>query len=381
MTESIDLFTRNKKVLVIVLVALLILVLPQARTRLSTLSEYQGIHPSFAGVFYKGLMYTPENTWNASACRIHPGSLDFDPDEDAAGLPNLRGEIRDIQIIRDLAYYNVPDAASHILSFGGSSTMPYRTYEWEIEDNEGALHKYKMELWLCSMDLNLWADPDARPWWIVGGNGEQMNKRYSSTTEVWLRMEVGPSWYFEGADETYFGLAYVELADIAQAEGHEDPIMDVIPGSKWAAFSIYHSLGGSMESVISPVEQAQSYQGQLLNPEVFAQEWYIPVTIDEFGTFGYNALAGGYKTNSVQLRMLVHIFVVGEWVVQPEIEHQIETPHESETYRDWMQQLGDWLSKPTTKLGLSTFFLVLVFGALIITLWWFFGSPRRIDES
>jgi len=374
----IDLFRRNRKALALVAIALTIWFLAPQLRGLSTVSQYQGIHPSFVAVYYNGTMYTAQNPGAATLCRIHPASVNFDPDWADMGHPNLRGELRDVQIVRDLGYYEVQDTAAHIISMGGSGSSPYKTYTWEAKSGEDT-HKYRMELWLCSLQVNLWADPDARPWWIVGGGGEQMGKKYSDV-EVWLRMEVGPDWYFEGADRAYFGLAYMELAEFSQLPGHEDPAVEVIPESKWAAFSIYDGLDGSREAVSNPVSQARTFQGKLLNPEVFRDEWYVPITVDNFGSFGYNVLTGGYNTNSVQLKVLVHVFVVGEWVVKPDMERDMEQ-HESTIRRDWMQKLGDWLSSPWTQLGIGSFFTILLLGLAALTLWWFVGPPRRRREE
>lgn len=335
---------------------------------LASISQYQGIHPQFAGVYYDGKMYTSSETYDASVCRIHPGSLDFDPDKETWYKPNIQGELRDIQIIQDLSRYEVGDAYTHILNLGGELEEPgaYKVYTWDVE-KEGVLHQYRMELWLCSLQVNLWALPDE------GGllkwpDGEQMNQKYSST-EVWLKLEIGPSWYFEGADEAYFGLAYMELAEFSQHEAHEDPNVEVIPESKWAAFSIYDSLGGVQEDVENPLSAAYTYQGALLNPNVFKTTWYTNIHLGDFGSFDYNVVGGGFDTHSVQFRVLVHCFVVGEWKVLPTAGVERDMPaHQSTTQENWWDPFLKWLASPVTG------FFGLVFGALILlALLWFFA--------
>ena len=152
---------RNKKILVGIIIGVGLFTIIYPRITLSTVSNYQGIHPSFEAIYFMGQLYTAEDIYDASTVRIHPSSFDFDPDVHDTGYPNLRGELRDIQIIRDLSNYEVGDTLSHIVQMGGENAMPYKTYEWAIE-KDGLIHNYRLENWLCSMEVNLWADPDSR---------------------------------------------------------------------------------------------------------------------------------------------------------------------------------------------------------------------------
>ena len=367
----IDMFMRNKKMLYILIVGIFLLGAFLRWDDMSTVSNYQGIHPSFEAIYHKGQLYTMDIPNEASVCRIHPASFDFDPDEDDKNLPNLRGELRDIQIVRDLASYELPDVASHILGMGGDAIMPYKVYEWDLE-KEGLIHKYRMENWLCSMEVNLWAEPSSGDFWTwFWAKGEIHEQKYSST-EIWLRLEARPDWYFEGAEQTYFGLGYMELALLTYLEGHENPDIEIIPESRWAAFSIYDSLNGYEESIDSPISQAQSYKGTLLNPEVFRDEWYTLITVDNFGTFDCNFWDGTYNTDSVQLKILVHVFVVGEWIVQPPDEQDMEE-HESSEEEGWFTSFTNWVENLTNNpLAIGGGIIAIVAFALF----WVFGPPK-----
>jgi len=337
---------------------------------LSVISNYQGIHPSFEAVYYNGELYTNENPLNASTNRFHPSSFDFDPDESDEGLPNLRGELRDIMIVRDLGSYEIGDVASHIINMGGSAEMPYKEYTWEVPVGDDT-HVYRMENWLCSMEINLWVDPTEGDFWTwLSGSGEIFNKKYEST-EVWLKLETGPGWYYDTdpPDELYFGLGYVELALLTSEEGHENPEVEIMPESRWAAFSMYDSLGGSLENVETPIAQANSFKGTLLNPDVFQDVWYIPITIDSFGVFDYDNLDGAYNTDSIQLKVLVHVFVVGEWVVQPLEEERDMEEHDSSEEEGWIapliESVKNTFRSPWVKLylaALPVLALALYFG-------------------
>ena len=341
-------------------------------TSMSTISQYQGIHPSFVAIYHNGQYYTTANPYEASISSIGPSTLNFDPDFALRGLPNIQGELRDIQIVRDLANYEVADTASHILGMGGKTSMPYKIYEWEIMEKE-ELHKYRMELWLCSLDVNLWVKPDARPWWMLFEDYE--NQMRYDDAEVWLKMEVGPSWYFEDAENVYFGLGYMELAELTQANGQDNSLLEVIPESKWAAFDVYDSLGGIQEGADAPATQAITYQGKLLNPEVFRQEWYTKFTLSDFGCYDYSMLDGSYKSDSIQFKILVHTFVVGEWIVKPDEEHDMEE-HESSAYEGWLQSIENWVGTPLGGLTLGAGIPLFLYGALMIVLFWTRGFPK-----
>ena len=368
---------RNKKILVGIIIGLGLFTLMYPRITLSTVSNYQGIHPSFEAIYFKGQLYTAEDIYDASTCRIHPSSFDFDPDIHDTGYPNLRGELRDIQIIRDLASYEVGDTLSHIVSMGGENAMPYKVYEWEVE-TENLTHVYRMENWLCSMEVNLWADPDSRDWLKLFQVYEK-TMTYPST-EIWLKLTPAPSWYFEGADEVYFGLGYMELALMTFEDGHENPRVEVMPESRWASYSLYNSLNGFQEYVENPISQAKSYEGDLLNPDVFRDEWYFPITVDNFGCFDYNMWDGSYTSDSIQQKILVHIFVVGEWIVQPDIEHDMEE-HDSSEYVGPLTQLAnnlsDLISNPFFGVGLGS----LGIGLFAFALFWVFGMPKFLKKG
>ena len=336
-------------------------------TPLSSISAYQGIHPSFVAVWYQGDYYTTTMTHRASLSRIGPATMNFDPDQSNEGMPNLMGELRDIQVIEDLSVYEPQATMAHIITDYGGIAEPnkaYRTYEWEVEVG-GETHTYVMELWLASMEINLLVKPDNNPF---PGLGEQTNNRYLDT-EVWLRLEASDEWgtYFQdvGVDNTYFGLAYLELAQITGTG--DDPRMQLLPMARWAAFDSYDSLDGQGEVPPTPTAQAAIFQGATLNPDVFRREWFTKITLADFGTYDWSLFSGGgYKSDSVQIKAIAHIFVVGEWIAMPPDERDMDE-HEPPWQRAWYQGFNDWLSKSMSNpmlrlqlaLGATVFILVL----------------------
>jgi len=354
----------------------------QGLISLSPISTYQGIHPSFQAVYYDGQYYTTGDPGEATTSRIGPATMNFDPDGPVVGQANLGGELRDIQIVRNLAYYQPGDAYQHIVAdFGGSPQPegPYRVYEWEVEEGDSK-HIYRMELWLCSLQINLWVQPDARPWWALFREYE-IDSRYSDT-EVWLKLEASNycGHYFEGVDleNVYFGIGYMELAELIKSD---DPRLQVIPASKWTALDLYDNIGGSPDTVASPDSVAYGYEGATLNQAVFKKEWYTKLTLQSFGTYDVNLLDYSFKSDTAQWKILVHVFVVGDWVVKPEDERDTD-PHDPPWYTGPLQGLfeamGKFFDDPLWRVKLAVIVSILV---LVVLLMYFPGSIIRVKRG
>jgi hypothetical protein len=276
------------------------------------------------------------------------------------------GALRDITVVNDLSQYVPIDTLDHIRALGGSTqpNEPYRTYTWKLDNGDGTSTQYVMQNWLCTFDVNLWAKPD-----VMGPlSTEHWNQRYRDA-EVWLKLSTGPDWYFAGSDKTYFGLAYMELAQFQQTG--TDSGLVVVPGAKWEALPIFTSLNGYS---VNPAT-ASTYQGKRLNPDIFRDEWYTCITLGSFGTYDHGWIDGSYKSDSVTLRILTHIFVVGEWTVKNDVDHPID-PHQPPIETGWLQAVINWVagiiggiadfSTETLKLLATIAVVGLMFIALLI---------------
>lgn len=352
-----------------------------------SVSYYEGIHPQFSLIFHEAKYYSNDNPYGASDCRIHPGSINFDPDDWQEGKPNLGGEIRDIQIIRDLSKYVPEDTYTHILNLfnlGANSIQPekpYKTYTWDLEDGSKAV---SMDLWLCSFDVDLWISADSPTFGFHSTPIERANQRYHGT-EVWLKLQVQPDWIIEGVSAPNFAIGYIEVAQFEQYLNPEvsstwarDNQLQIIPQSKWAAASLYPVPSGlegktdeeklkaamSQGAVNNIGSEVTKYQGHELNSALFSKEWFIPITLQDMGTFNYNGWDGSYNTDSIKLKFLVHVFVFGQWTLKPEIERDMQI-HVSQINVGWLTQLGFFLSSWEGQL----FMLALGILIVIIILW------------
>lgn len=369
---------------IFVIIAALILasVIAGAAIRLSSISFYQGIHPQFVAVYYDDQYYTTTEPHDATTSRIGPATLNFDPDHEIGFKPNLMGELKDIQVINNLESYIPRDALTHIIyDLGGDPQpdQPYKTYEWEVEKGDGSKKVYQMDLWLCSLQVNAWARADGSPIYFI--SGERVNKRYSDT-EIWLRLETTNEWgnYFKDPDieNTYFGLAYMELAELTVTSN--DQAFSVLPRNQWAALDLYDEIAGLPESPILPTIKAESIEGGDINPTYFKNNYFTKLTLGNFGTYGYNPLDGSWAGSACQWRILVHVFVVGEWTVKPEIERDVEPPEppgqtgpieailkEIRALFTWIRDFFRGLGDPVGRIKVILTILVFVIVILLVT--------------
>lgn len=341
--------------------------------RLAPISTYQGIHPSFEAIGYNGRLYTTQNKYDASVSYIGPATMNWDPDKADAEMPNVRGELRDIRIVDDIGGFEVEETLAHIVSdFGGSyePNRAYKTYKWQVDtDGDGWKEtNYQMELWICSMEVNVFIDPDRGG--LFTWSREIQNKLYPDL-DVWLKIEASQDWgtYFDDPiiENTYFGLAYLELAELTKPEDHTR--LTVVPGSQWSAFDLYNGLGGDVPiDPDEPDQQAYVYQGVELNPNVFKSEWYTKLNFGDFGTYDYNILGGSFKSDEVQVKALAHVFVVGEWIVQPPVDEpgdddDLEDPDAPDQDPPWIDNpISQWIKSMSEKFSTP-------FGRVQLAIW------------
>lgn len=384
---------------IFVIIAALILasMVAGAAIRLSSISFYQGIHPQFVAVYYDDQYYTTTEPHDASTCRIGPATMNFDPDHEIGYKPNLMGELKDIQVISNLEAYVPRDALTHVIyDLGGDPQPdePYKTYEWEVTKADGSKKVYQMDLWLCSLQVNAWARADGSALYFI--SGERVNKRYTDT-EVWLRLETTNEWgnYFTdpGIENTYFGLAYLELAELQVTS--TDQAFQVLPRNQWAALDLYDDIAGLPETAVLPTDRAEALAGGDINPTYFKNEYFTKLTLGNFGTYDYNYLDGSWEGSACQWRILAHVFVVGEWTVKPEIERDVEPPEPPgqtgplETglddiqsllkgIRDFIQGLGDPLGRIKVILAILVFVIIIL---IVMNPAILFGWTREINKS
>ena len=327
-------------------------------------SAYQGAKAVFIGVqSADGTIYTSTQRHGASVANFDT-RMNFDVDAQYSGMPNLEGEMTLVFI--PLAQWVPQD------SVGGADIPtswwrmtrdwrnPVETYKWEVPQADGSKKLYQMEEWLTMWFVTISADFDSGPD-ALNYNDETQNQRYMDW-EVWVEFDISPNWYFEGAEQTYFAIASVEVSDmnLGGFDHLNRPVaprsdMSVNPGSPGTPLFLYYTpyRGDAPAKTADDVKTFYS-RGAKLNPDYFRDKLYASFTLGNFGTEEKGNILVGVtaKGDVVTYAFVVRQFVVGQWTVQPDREtpagygRTAVTGESAGFITSILNPLMDWLGTP-----------------------------------
>ena len=286
-------------------------------------SNYEGPRPLFYAVTYQGRLYTNTQRYNASACTLDTTML-FDPDGTYSGLGNLAGEETSIFIPRSDTILNLPswvpsDWRNSLQQYVAYGRNPIETYNWTVRLDNGTVIAYSMQEWLLKWFVSIsydWNSGDEAG--LCFGCGDV---RYPDTL-VWFKIMLNPMWYYGNATQSYFGIAKITVDNVKleakdkQGNTIQDTNLRVIPMSSGSILPLYDKpLGSSLGDLES---QVYSYQGRVLNPQVFKPVVYTKIDLENFGS----KVTGHYITGKdaygdvVTYSFNVYVFSVGVWKVK-----------------------------------------------------------------
>ena len=278
-------------------------------------SGYQGVNTSFSGLDYTAGSYSDQVPLSSL-------SFFFDPDDPNKGECNLAGEMTNAFVPQG------PRPASWVYpewwdTATGYITNPMNTYTWNLPNpnQPDEIIAYEMQEWMLKFYVTITAEWDE----ISLGfhethDAEWHTKRYQDT-QIWIKLSMSPTWYFEGSDSVYFAIGKVRCSDRAYGklgttdEDYEpSPLISVAPQSGGSRrYLYYQNFGKAGQMTNDPA----SYQGRVLNPDLFVNEVYIKLDLNSFGTWHKSEWWGTEKKgDAVTWGFDIHVFVVGEWVVQ-----------------------------------------------------------------
>lgn len=304
-------------------------------------------------------------------------TLKFDSDGWDTGKPNIIGEMTSVFV--------PASSLSNIVWWSGAKAIPQdwlrglqyiknpqETYSWNISSKT-----YKMEQWLMRFYLSFsgeWDSAGEGSPGLFGGvlypqNFGQVVRNYYTNLEVWLEFDVRPTWYIEGQGTAYFAIGKIQVAefkkiahDVSGNEVSLDTQMSVTPESESSLLYIYHGLFGTS----SPAEkEASSFDGKLLNPDLFTDRVFAHVDFNNFGVTAWNEF-GTVKTKGdvATIGFDVTVFVIGEWDVK-DIQN-IPTDYGRWTQTFTPNSLLDYLNDPRMQALLSLIAVVGVFLLILI---------------
>ncbi|MFW6109382.1 MAG: hypothetical protein ACOC6N_02930 [archaeon] len=314
---------------------------------------FEGVLPSFHSVYYEGVAY--------DANGFRGTQMDFDVDDPNRGLPDLEGEMTSIFLPVDVGIEDIPDYVpkSRAIALQGADTDPVNIYTWQIDDTAYRMEEYDLK-WFVSMEAG---------YDTIGRFDEEGNNQRWKNAEIWIRLDTSPTWYFEGADKTYFTVAKIK-SDYVEVVGLDANRIDVSPEAIGTSLSLFYRPWGESLDLEEDDFNAFAVGETHLNPEIFRNELYTVLRLDDFGSQAEGLVSRTYQGDIVTWEFTVKTFVVGEWKVQDvqdpsELEEggYIRTVKKEETglVINW-----DEVFSKENKILYVFIFLVIVVGTVII---------------
>jgi len=302
--------------------------------------------------------------------------VNFDADNFEHALPNIHASMVPVTVDREIEpnrygpwRIKVDETTETFTNESGTVTRTVETFK------EFEILRFK-----CDWTVNLWLDgkhteidPD------TGGESTY------SDLELWLKVVPQTFCYFvDNPKQVYFAPALFQLSHDAKwyhidSDGNldEDPAQggkqDIFPEAQGETLGIFYAKGAEEVALQNEV---LSYQGALLDPALFRDEYWIRFCLyrfrptsfwnDPFHVSGYSV-----RLPSTQLKFLVYVFVVGEWEVKlytdeikPLEPHQ--TQWEISPWTKLFNDIAGFLKSPwgLAFMGISLFLIVLVILAL-----------------
>lgn len=272
---------------------------------------YEGAKARFYGVRDQGKTYT-QGLWDTTFKWDSPISQGL-----LGNTPPIAGEMTSVFVPSETVGFQPTWIEPEWLLGASRTKNPVESYEWEIKDDT-EIHFYRMEMWRLKWYFSISSEPqndgDLPP-------AEPMENPRNSLqdTELWFELNLTPMWYFNGTEASYFAIASLRLSDInygaLQGDNREkvshDSRLRVTPSSESSILPIYYAgFGGSRAE-----QQAYSYKGKKLNPDLFTNRVYTYLTLNDFGVSSWWDWGWFWKADVVTVGLDVEVFVIGEWKV------------------------------------------------------------------
>jgi hypothetical protein len=397
--KGIGKFNKNKVLVGLTLVLLVVLLFSSLDFKFIVSAQLGGYSTAFEGpkaTFY-GIKYQLPNGQTMTLSQNQQNSvaslqkfdtvLSFDGDAANSGKPNLYGEMTSIFIPQNSVSDLKPWVPFNLFGDQNNLVNPVgEPYQWNISGNAYYMQQWRLR-WYVGISAEWdggitdipvvgggWGEAPPQPVYTDGDNSY-------SNLELWFKLDTTPTWYYQGAQKTYFAIAKTELAkpvDYAGTTNSKGGLFSTnlveprstvsITPESYSTFYIYDQpFGGDGYTQ----KEAYTYQGQALNPQYFKDESYIRVLFNKFGVYGGANWLGpsGFwcKGDVVTLCFEVTVFSIGQWTVQ-DIEKdpsQYGRFVRTEASTNWL----DWFLAPSTLAWLipvAIFAVVLIFVPWVI---------------
>lgn len=358
-------------------------------------NAYEGAKPSFAGIVYNGKTYSASQS---NPYYLNTGmSFSFKgdgPSNQYSGLPKIVGEMTSVFIPEASSVPGEFNVGGVVLSnpFAKNFDLiknPYKNFSWSV--NTGTTKTlYTMEEWKTKYYVSISANPDGSSVPFSHSEWDQENGRYSDV-QVWIKMDITPTWYFKGQDKAYFAIAAVQLSGISymghSSDGgvqpsHNQQNIIVNPASQTSDIGLkLRNFGVGGDEAADP-DQIYSYKGITLNPQYFGNAVYFCITLNSFGSQSWwDWVTFKAQGDVVTFDFTITQFVVGQWTVKYTQSMPSAYGRQSSYSEYGFSGVTDFLnsigSNPLTMLIILGIVIIIIAAILII----FFPEATKIINS
>jgi len=238
-------------------------------------------------------------------------TLNLNPDDPNKGFPTLAGTFG--------TFY----------AYANNSRNDVYTWQIPVGKNpstqETIYRQYQMQRVYCTMSVNVY----------LAGTGDEAgvdgNVPNYGGAQIWIKMTPNNFAYFrDNPQAVYFAPEYIGLTkdveiatkggggNINKASSLVADAQSLNPQAKGDSFGIYYQRGGDPISFTGGSSSLLSYQGQMLDPQIFRNEYWTKISLNTFmaanvwSPFWY---AHDWAFPSTHFELEVYMFVIGQWTV------------------------------------------------------------------
>jgi hypothetical protein len=389
---------KGKRIAFVCLIAVSLfcsLLVGSVNAQFGSSTNFEGPKGSFYGVQYQGnyaapLRWSNTDLNSVGSLKSFGSTLKFDVDGRDSGKPNIYGEMTSIYLPSNTVGSVTSWTPTNWLNQLQYLQNPIGNYTWQIDGKY-----YGMQSWLCRWYLGFSAEWEGglRDIPLLGGGyGEAPpqpvyydgDNSYNNL-EVWLKIDTSPTFYYQNADATYFGIGKVQLTNAVEYVGQTnqyggllssnkvDPRQGVslLPESEASTLFLYDAPFGDAGSARTT---SYSYQGQALNANIFKDEYFLKVDFNKFGVYGGAGWTAPFyvptnfwcRGDTAVVCLEVTVFSIGEWKVQdvqddPDNYGRFTRTDQSTDIMSWVTANWGWI------FPLLIFIVVLLFAPWIFT--------------
>ena len=322
------------------------------------LNAAQGVEVHLEGIRWMGKWFDSDHKNGidklGGMAEVQINQILFDPDFEEAGMPDLNVELTAPRFFRMKNFLSDwLDGFQLTGSLGKAfgENKPVVTHELETLPGK----RQQMSLWLLEFDTFLRIEPSPTHENINAGglakhpvsgistdklrrDHESRNQRYGNVSILLKFTPKEGTWYLAGRDETgmlvpdgspMIGIGAVECIGIKAISENEKLNNIGVYLRRGSSLALYDSpeaidnhfirKGMKLEDALVQVEEARTFNGSLINRDLFGRDKYAILHLANLGSWQEGSWLSSVNRYADQYhaRFVIHAYVLGEWTVKP----------------------------------------------------------------